>query len=222
MTEVGINTAGEAVDWLAESDVRRSHRARCGATTSSFSISEAGEVPPGSDGLLFVPVLGDGERDDPTLRGRCGRAVDTPRPQGVGSRDIRRCGLRHPRTPGAPRSRQHAGDRVARVGPAASLQTWNHIKADVLGIPVSRVPGDATTAGVAMLAGLGVEVYRVPSRRWRSPAGGTRRSSLMPPITTDTRRIYEHYRAVVTSATLRVDPSSMSQTDDPHRQSRGF
>ena len=44
-------------------------------------------------------------------------------------------------------------------GRPASLRTWNHIKADVLGIPVARVPGDATTSGVAMLAGLGVGIY---------------------------------------------------------------
>ncbi len=44
-------------------------------------------------------------------------------------------------------------------GQAASLRSWNRIKADVLGIPVRRVPGDATAAGVAMLAGLGVGAY---------------------------------------------------------------
>ncbi len=37
------------------------------------------------------------------------------------------------------------------------------IKADVLGIPVRTVPGDAAVTGVAMLAGLGAGVYRDPA-----------------------------------------------------------
>src|SRR5581483_6167878 len=37
---------------------------------------------------------------------------------------------------------------------------WNQIKADVTGIPVTRVAGDSTAAGAAMLAGLGAGIYR--------------------------------------------------------------
>ncbi len=40
------------------------------------------------------------------------------------------------------------------------LTTWNRIKADVIGVPVVTVPGDAAVAGVAMLAGLGAGIYR--------------------------------------------------------------
>ena len=39
------------------------------------------------------------------------------------------------------------------------LATWNQIKADATGLIVRRIPGDAATAGVAMLAGLGAGVY---------------------------------------------------------------
>jgi sugar (pentulose or hexulose) kinase len=42
------------------------------------------------------------------------------------------------------------------------LGTWNRIKADVTGLPVVTVPGDAAVTGVAMLAGLGARVYRDP------------------------------------------------------------
>src|SRR5699024_10187244 len=40
------------------------------------------------------------------------------------------------------------------------LLSWSRIKADVLGIPVVTVPGDAAVGGVAMLAGLGAGLYR--------------------------------------------------------------
>jgi xylulokinase len=43
------------------------------------------------------------------------------------------------------------------------LATWNRIKADVTGLVVRTIPGDAATAGVAMLAGLGAAVYRDPA-----------------------------------------------------------
>ena len=39
------------------------------------------------------------------------------------------------------------------------LATWNQIKADVTGLPVTTVPGDAAVTGVAMLTGLGVAIY---------------------------------------------------------------
>jgi xylulokinase len=45
-------------------------------------------------------------------------------------------------------------------GGDARLSTWNRIKADVTGLPVRAIPGDAATLGVAMLAGIGSEVYR--------------------------------------------------------------
>ena len=43
------------------------------------------------------------------------------------------------------------------------MGSWGQIKADVLGIPVRTVPGDATVTGVAMLAGLGADVYADPA-----------------------------------------------------------
>ena len=72
MTETGINTAGEALDWVAA--LAYGGRAgRAGGRPRAGDYErldrEAAGVPPGADGLLFVPVLGDGERDDPALRG---------------------------------------------------------------------------------------------------------------------------------------------------------
>ena len=84
-------------------------------------------------------------------------------------------------------------------GRPASLRTWNHIKADVLGIPVSRVAGDATTSGVAMLAGIGVGIYpdaaaaiadRVPARSAdRARYGQSRQIHDRSTSTTDDRRL---------------------------------
>ena len=100
VTEVGINTAGEAVDWVAALMYGgRSGRPR----SEDFETldREAAEVAPGADGLLFIPVLGDGERDDPMLRGA-------------------RSGCRSAMTAG----RGHA--RRSRVSRSVSAHTWRH------------------------------------------------------------------------------------------------
>ena len=61
---MGINTTGEAVDWLVGLFYGRVRRA--GYTRLEQAVAGS---PPGAGGLVFAPVLGDGERDDPALRG---------------------------------------------------------------------------------------------------------------------------------------------------------
>ena len=156
VTEVGLNTTGEALDWLAQLFYDRAPR------RDDFARIEhaAAAAPPGADGLLFAPVLGDGERDDPTLRGTA---------SGLS--------LRHDRSAWARatlegvafgvRARldtlQRASTKATELrvsGGGARIALWNQIKADVTGTPVVCVPGDSTAAGAAMLAGLGAGIYR--------------------------------------------------------------
>jgi xylulokinase len=205
MTETGINTAGEAVDWIAALAYGgRGGRPRAGDYEQLDR--EAAGVPPGADGLLFVPVLGDGERDDPALRGtvtglslRHGRAAwarATMEGVAFGMRALLEV-LARDREPAA---------ELRVSGQAAGLSTWNQIKADVLGVPVRRVPGDATAAGVAMLAGIGAGVYSGPGDAVAAachPAG---------PVLPDPRRAgvydaaYRRYRAVLASGLARAGP----------------
>jgi xylulokinase len=156
VTEVGLNTTGEALDWLAQLFYARTPR------RDDFARIEhaAAASPPGADGLLFAPVLGDGERDDPTLRGTAAGLS-----------------LRHDRSAWARatlegvafgvRARLDTLERAStkptelRVsGGGARIALWNQIKADVTGTPVVCVPGDSTAAGAAILAGLGAKIYR--------------------------------------------------------------
>jgi sugar (pentulose or hexulose) kinase len=215
VTEVGINTAGEAVDWMASLAYGgRSGRLR----QADFDMldREAGEVDLGSDGLLFVPVLGDGERDDPTLRGAAiGLSVRHDRKslaravfEGVAFA-IRA----HVETLG----RASTPATEMRVsGRPASLRTWNHIKADVLGIPVLRVPGDATTSGVAMLAGLGVGIF--PDARSAIAVACRTDAPIQPDLDNHDRYmpIYEHFREVVASSTLHADGLAAAHPSQRH------
>jgi xylulokinase len=160
VTEVGLNTTGEALDWLAQLFYDRTPR------RDDFPRIEhaAASSRPGADGLLFAPVLGDGERDDPTLRGTAAGLS-----------------LRHDRSAWARatlegvafgvRARLEALARASTTatelrisGGGARIALWNQIKADVTGTPVVCVPGDSTAAGAAALAGLGAKIYTDPAQ----------------------------------------------------------
>ena len=155
VTEVGLNTTGEALDWLTRLFYDRKPR------RDDFARIEhaAKAAPPGADGLLFAPVLGDGERDDPDLRGSA---------TGLSLRHDRNAWARATLEGVAfgVRERLETLERASSTatelrvsGGAARIALWNQIKADVTGIPVARIPGDSTAAGTAMLAGLGAGVY---------------------------------------------------------------
>ncbi len=204
VTEVGINTTGEALDWLAQLCYSGSRAPR--RDDYERIDREAGTHPPGAEGLLFVPVLGDGERDDPGLRGtatglslRHGRAAwARATMEGVAF------GVRARLETLARASAPATELRVS--GGAAGASAWNQIKADVIGIPVVRVAGDSTTAGAAMLAGLGAGVYRDaaeaitacyrPAARVEPDAGNRGLYDEM----------YQRYRDVVRSAVVRSHP----------------
>ncbi len=158
-TETGINTTGTAATWVADLLYGgRTGRAR--AADFARLDAETGALGPGSDGLLALPVLGDGERVDPRLR-----AAVTGLSLRHGRAHIARAMLEGV----AYTIREHLDLLVAGGAPVnelrvsggdARLGTWNRIKADVAGIPVTVIPGDAAVTGVAMLAGIGVGIYR--------------------------------------------------------------
>lgn len=162
VTEVGINTTGEALDWLARLLYAGPARAPRPADFARIEQAAAATAP-GAGGLVFAPVLGDGERDDPALRGAI-TGLSLRHDRGALARATLEgiaCGVRaRLETLG----RTSAPATELRVsGGGAGLAIWSQIKADVTGIPVVRVAGDSTAAGAAMLAGLGAGIYRDPA-----------------------------------------------------------
>jgi xylulokinase len=156
-TETGLNTTGAAVAWLVDLAYGRSGRA--GSSAFARLDADAASVRPGADGVLVLPVLGDGERTDAALRGsvvglslRHDRAV-LARALLEGVAFAIRAQLDLLRAGGAAPTELRVSGGDTRLG------SWNRIKADVTGLPVRTIPGDAAVTGVAMLAGLGVGVY---------------------------------------------------------------
>jgi len=159
VTEVGINTTGEALDWLAMLFYAGSARAPRPSDYARLGQAAAAS-PPGAGGLVFAAVLGDGERDDPALRGAL-TGLSLRHDRGAVARAALEgiaCGVRARLETLARTSTPATELRVS--GGGAGLDVWSQIKADVTGIPVARVAGDSTAAGAAMLAGLGAGLYR--------------------------------------------------------------
>jgi xylulokinase len=149
------NTSGKALDWFVE---------RIAPTGSAYAdvLADAATVPPGSDGLLFLPHLA-GERAperDPRSRGAwVGLTLGHDRRhllrallEGVafGFRSIQDW----------VESVDVSVRDVRCVGGQARSELWNQIKADVLNRPV-LVPEviEAAVLGAAILAAVGIGAY---------------------------------------------------------------
>jgi xylulokinase len=204
VTEVGINTTGAALGWLAQLFYSGPSRAPRAADYRRMTAAAAA-VPPGADGLLFVPVLGDGERDDPGLRGAA-TGLSLRHDRGAWARAAMEgiaLGIRARLETLGRASAQPAELRVS--GGGAGLAIWNQIKADVTGIPVVRVAGDSTAAGTAMLAGLGAGVYGNPAE---AVAAGYRPAERAEPDRAHRAlydEMYQRYLALIAAPVVRLD-----------------
>jgi sugar (pentulose or hexulose) kinase len=152
-TELGVNTTGAAVEWavrrlgfggfaeLAEAAQRFRRRARRGKDP------DAVEMAP-----LFLPYLGDGERDDPAIRATfLGLSDRHDRPalawavlEGVAQ--ALRAELAPLKAAGPVRELRVAGG-------GGRLAILAQLKADTLGVPVTRLEADTSAIGAALLAG---------------------------------------------------------------------
>ena len=146
---------GRAVDWFRIEVLG-------GGATHDTLIAEAATIPPGADGIVFLPYLA-GERSplwDPSARGAfAGLAL------GHGRAHLTRAileasafAIRH-----VAQSVVAAGAEVRSMrvcgGPARS-ETWNRIKADITGFPV-EVPAvlETAVAGSAIVAATGIGAW---------------------------------------------------------------
>ena len=160
----GTVGGGGALKWLSEQIcAAEGERARSAGTGIFEEMSRAaGEIAPGSEGLVFLPYMA-GERSpiwDIHARGVY-FGLDYSKTR---AHMIRACmegvafSLRHNLEIAA-----QAGAAVAEMhamGGAANSRVWTQIKADVTGCTICVPSSDtATTLGAALLAGVGTGVY---------------------------------------------------------------
>jgi xylulokinase len=146
---------GRSLDWLAGSVLG-------GAVATDVLLEEAAMLPPGADGLVFLPYLA-GERSpiwDPEARGAfVGLTLAHGRGHLVRAvLEGSAFALRHVAEPIAAAGIPITELRLA--GGSARSDAWNRIKADVLGVPAA-VPAIVETAmvGSAILAAVGIGAH---------------------------------------------------------------
>jgi xylulokinase len=152
-----MTATGKALDWLAEDVV--------GGVSPKTLIAEAARVPPGADGLLFLPYLA-GERSpiwDPGARGAfIGLTLAHGRAHLARAvLEAAALALRHVAAPILAAGLRI--DQLVVTGGTARGDVWNRIKADVLQVPVD-VPAihETAVAGAAILGALGVGWHANP------------------------------------------------------------
>jgi xylulokinase len=160
----GTTGGGGVMRWLEREfgDYERSVSAQKGRTALEQYNEEAGQIPPGSDGLVFLPYMA-GERSpiwDANAKGVF-FGLDFGKTKG---HMIRSCmegvayALKHnldiAESAGAPVR------ELLAVGGSANSALWMQIKSDITGKPLAVPFSDmATTLGAALLAGVGIGMY---------------------------------------------------------------
>lgn len=154
-TELGVNTTGAAFDWAVRC-LGYSDHAELAADAERhlrmFSRSAAARADPAEAAPLFLPYLGDGERDDPSLRGAFvglserhdRRALAFAVIEGV-SLSVAAV-LQVLAAGGSPVGQLRVGGGGSRMPIAGQL------KADLLGLSVLHLDIDPAGLGAAMLA----------------------------------------------------------------------
>jgi xylulokinase len=148
-----MTATGKALDWLAGSVMG-------GRVTPESLLAEAADVAPGADGLVFLPYLA-GERSpiwDPGARGAfVGLTLGHGRAHFARAvLEAAALALRHVAAPILAAGLRI--DELVVTGGTARGDTWNRIKADVLGVTVAvPVVRETAVLGAAILGATAVE-----------------------------------------------------------------
>jgi xylulokinase len=154
-----MQTAGGALDWF-ERLLRAAGEDQVGYAELDAA---AAELPPGGDGLLFLPYL-LGERSPHWNPAARGAFVGLAMPHGRGA-------LARAVMEGVAFNLRHilevlvaqgvAVDSMRLIGGAGQSELWRQILADIYGLPIAQVdlPAQATALGAAIAGGVGVGIY---------------------------------------------------------------
>lgn len=160
----GTTGGGGVMRWLEQElgDYERIMELKTGKTSLQQYNDKAAQIPPGSDGLIFLPYMA-GERSpiwDPKAKGVF-YGLDFKKTKG---HMIRSCmeGVAYSLKHNLEIARSTGADikELLAVGGSANSSLWMQIKSDITGIPLAVPFSDtAATLGAALLAGVGVGLY---------------------------------------------------------------
>jgi sugar (pentulose or hexulose) kinase len=151
-TEVGVNTAGAAIEWGRRRLGFADHAGLEAAARRFRQRWRSSRGGHSEEAPLFLPYLGDGERIDPSMRGGFVGLSSRHDSASLGYAVIEGVAIAVCQAIGV---LKRAGSRVEELrcsGGGARHELLAQIKADHLGVPVLRLHDDATAIGCAVLA----------------------------------------------------------------------
>jgi sugar (pentulose or hexulose) kinase len=149
-TELGVNTTGASLDWAVRSLGYSGHAAL--AADAERHARKLAWLDPLDGAPLFLPYLGDGERDDPSLRGAFIGVSDRHDRPALAFAALEGVALA---VAAVLRELDEAGSPVGELrvgGGGAHNRLVGQLKAELLGLRVLHLDLDPAGFGVAMLA----------------------------------------------------------------------
>jgi sugar (pentulose or hexulose) kinase len=149
-TELGVNTTGAALDWAVRSLGYADH----GSLTADAErhARRLSRLDPVDGTPLFLPYLGDGERDDPSLRGGFVGLADRHDRAALAFAVVEGVALSVAAELRVLAEAGSPADELRVGGGGAHTQLAGQLKAELLGVPVRHLDLDPAGLGAAMLA----------------------------------------------------------------------
>lgn len=150
-TELGVNTTGTALGWaVAQLGIDGFEALDAAAARGRVNVLRSGD--PRELAPLFLPYLGDGERDDVALRGAFVGLSDRHSRDELAYAVLEGVAFAVAETIGILAQVGLPVNELRVAGGLTRIGTLGLIKADVLGVPVRHLAHDSAPVGVAMLA----------------------------------------------------------------------
>lgn len=155
-TELGVNVSGGALTWavgalgMADFDELESR-----ATRVRMALSAGAAADPRAAAPIFLPYLGDGERDDPTLRAGFIGLSDRHGRDELAYALLEGLAFGIAETLSVLQAAGSPLEELRVAGGGGRLATLGQLKADVLERPVRHLAADSAPVGVALLAAAG-------------------------------------------------------------------
>jgi xylulokinase len=152
-TELGLNTTGEAIRWAVTTLGFGSYEGFEAAARPVHERLRAGGAADARDlAPLFLPYLGDGERDDVRLRGGFVGLSGRHGQEELAYAVLEGVAFGVAESVGILNAAGSPCEELRVAGGGARMATLGAIKADVLGVPVAHLRADTAAVGAALLA----------------------------------------------------------------------
>jgi xylulokinase len=190
-TELGVNVSGGALTWavraLAMEDFAELE-ARAARTYSA--LARKGGADPRAAAPIFLPYLGDGERDDPALRAAFVGLSDRHGADELAYAVVEGLAFGIAETVSVLAAAGSPLDELRVGGGGGRLATLGQLKADVLACGVRNLEQDTAPIGVALLAAMGAGYADAAAA---ALAANLERASVFEPAPAAGRVVAERY-----------------------------